>query len=100
MMRVVNDSTSGGVFSPVADTSWPESITWNTRPAISGQALATLGAVMLNQVVEVDVTGTVGGSGAVSFVISMPSTNTNTVGYASRESSISVKRPQLVIATR
>jgi unsaturated chondroitin disaccharide hydrolase len=97
---VVNDSTSGGVFSPVVDTSWPESITWNTRPAIGGPALATLGAVGLNQVVEVDVTGTVGGSGAFSFVISMPSTNTNTVGYASRESSSSTNRPQLVIATR
>jgi unsaturated chondroitin disaccharide hydrolase len=97
---VANDSTSGGVFSPVTDTSWPETITWNTRPAIGGPALATLSAVALNQIVEVDVTGTVGGSGAVSFVISMSSTNTNTVGYASRESSTAANQPQLVIATR
>jgi unsaturated chondroitin disaccharide hydrolase len=97
---VANASTSGGVFSPVTDTSWPETITWNTRPAIGGPALATLDAVALSQVVELDVTGTIGGSGAFSFVISMSSTNTNTVGYASRESSTAANRPQLVITTR
>jgi hypothetical protein len=97
---VVNDSTSGGVFNPVADTSWQENITWNNRPAIGGPALATLGAVALNQVVEVEVTGAVGASGAFSFAISMPSANTNTVGYASREHSTAANRPQLVIATR
>jgi unsaturated chondroitin disaccharide hydrolase len=97
---VANDSTSGGVFSPVTDTSWPETITWNTRPAIGGPALATLGAVALNQIVEVDVTATIGGNGTYSFAISMPSTNTNTVGYASREHSTAASRPQLVITTR
>jgi unsaturated chondroitin disaccharide hydrolase len=97
---VANDSTSGGVFNPVADTNWPETITWNTRPAIGGPALATLGAVALNQVVEVDVTGAIGGNGAFSFVISMSSINTNTVGYGSRENSTAANRPQLVITTR
>jgi len=97
---VVNDSTRGGIFSRMTNTSWPESITWNTRPAIDGPALATPGAVTLNQVVEVDVTAAVGGNGAYSFAISMPSTNTNTVGYASRENSMTTSRPQLVITTR
>jgi hypothetical protein len=97
---VVNDSTGGGVFSPVTNTSWPESITWNTRPAIGGPALATLGAVALNQAVEVDVAGAIGGNGAFSFAISMPSANTNTVGYASRENSTAANRPRLVITTR
>ena len=46
----------------MTNTSWPESITWNTRPAIDGPALATPGAVTLNQVVEVDVTAAVGGA--------------------------------------
>jgi hypothetical protein len=97
---VVNDSTSGGIISHVTNTNWPESITWNTRPAIDGSVLATLGTVALNQIVEVDVTAATGGRAAVSFAISMPSANTNTVGYASRENSSTAIRPQLVITTR
>jgi unsaturated chondroitin disaccharide hydrolase len=97
---VVNDSTSGGIFNRMTNTSWPEAITWNTRPAIDGPTVATLGAVALNQVVEVDVTTAIGGNGAYSFAISMPSANTNTVGYASRENSTAASRPQLVIVTR
>jgi len=97
---VVNDSTSGGIFNRTTNTSWPETITWNTRPAIDGPTLAMLGAVALNQVVEVDVTAVVDGNDAYSFAISMPSANTNTVGYASRENSTAASRPQLVITTR
>jgi unsaturated chondroitin disaccharide hydrolase len=97
---VVNDSTSGGIFNRMTNTSWPEAITWNTRPAIDGPTIATLGAVGLNQVVEVDMTAAIGGNGAYSFAISMPGTNTNTVGYGSREHSAAASRPQLVIATR
>ena len=97
---VVNDSTGGGVFRSVSNAGWPESITWNSRPAIDGPQLAALGAVALNQVVEVDVTAAVDGNGAYGFAIGMPSANTNTVGYASRESSTAANRPQLVITTR
>jgi hypothetical protein len=42
----------------------------------------------------------VDGNDAYSFAISMPSANTNTVGYASRENSTAASRPQLVITTR
>jgi hypothetical protein len=46
------------------------------------------------------VTTAIGGNGPYSFAISMPSTNTNTVGYASREHLTATSRPQLVIDTR
>ena len=44
---VTNDSTSGGVVAKISNNSWPEATTWNTRPAIDGAQLATLGAVAL-----------------------------------------------------
>ncbi|HEU5103662.1 MAG TPA: DNRLRE domain-containing protein [Roseiflexaceae bacterium] len=94
---VTNDSTSGGIFSSVSDTTWNESITWNTKPAVNQVQLASVGAVSINAVVEVDLTGAVGGNGAYCFAISLPSTNTNTLGYASREASTLANRPQLIV---
>jgi unsaturated chondroitin disaccharide hydrolase len=97
---VANDSTSGGSIHRVTNITWPEAITWNTRPTIDDPVVVTLGAVALNQIVEVDVTTAIDGNGSYSFAISMPSANTNTVGYASREHATAASRPQLVIATR
>jgi unsaturated chondroitin disaccharide hydrolase len=97
---VANDSTSGGAIHCMTNTSWPEAMSWNTRPAIDGPVVVMLGAAALNQIVEVDVTTAISGNGPYSFAISMPSTNTNTVGYASHEHSTAASRPQLVIATR
>jgi hypothetical protein len=50
--------------------------------------------------VEVDLTGAIAGNGTYSFAITLPSTNSNTLGYASREASSIGNRPQLVLTTR
>ena len=98
---VTNDSTSGGIVHRVMNTSWAESITWNTKPAIDGAQLASVGAVTLNQVVEVVLpVETMTGNGSYSFAITLPGSNTNTLGYASRQASTAANRPQLIITTQ
>ncbi len=60
-----------------------------------------MGAVALNQVVEVVLpVGTITGNGSYSFAISLPSSNTNTLGFASRQASTVASRPQLIISTQ
>jgi len=98
---VTNDSTSGGLFHQVTNTTWAEGITWTTKPAIDGLQLASLGAVAVNQLVEVVLpAGMIMGNGRYSFAITLPSANTNTLGYASREATTTANRPQLVITTQ
>src|SRR5262249_33897485 len=97
---VTNDSTAGGTFNRVSNTSWSEGITWANKPAVDGAQIASLGAVAMGAIVEVDLTGVVTGNGTYSFAISLPSANTNTLGYASREASTQANRPQLVIITQ
>jgi unsaturated chondroitin disaccharide hydrolase len=92
---VVNDSSGGGTFYRITNTSWPESTTWNTKPSIDGPQLSTLGAVTLNAAVEVDLTPAVAGNGTYSFAIAMPGTNTNNLAYASREATTVTSRPRL-----
>ena len=53
----------------------------------------------LNSTMEVDLTSAITGNGSYSFAISLPSTNTNTLGYASREYSTVANRPQLIVTT-
>ena len=97
---VTNDSTSGGLFHRLTNTTWAEGITWNTKPAIDGAQLASLGAVTSGQVVEVVLpVGTITGNGSYSFAITLPSSNTNTLGYASREATVA-NHPQLIITTQ
>ncbi|MBK9711481.1 MAG: DNRLRE domain-containing protein [Kouleothrix sp.] len=97
---MTNDSTSGGVFNQISSTSWAESITWNSKPAIDGAQLASLGAVAINTAVEVDLTSAISGNGTYSFAITLPSSNGNTLGYASKEASTVANRPQLMVVTR
>ena len=99
-LYVTNDSTGEGSFNSVSNTSWAENITWNNKPAIDGPLLATLGAVTLNLSYEVDVSSAITGNGSYSFAITLPDTNTNTVGYASREASTTDNRPQLIVTTQ
>jgi hypothetical protein len=99
-LTVTNDSTAGGAISAVTSNAWAESINWNTRPAIDGPQLASLGAVAANAVVEIDVAAAIAGNGTYSFAIALPITNTNTVGYASKENTTATKRPQLVIGVQ
>lgn len=99
-LLVTNDSTNGGVFNFITDNSWLETVTWDTKPLINGPQLTSLGSVGLNQVVEVDLASVIAANGTYSFAITMPSTNTNTLGYASREHTTIASRPQLIITTQ
>ncbi len=96
-LYVVNTSTSGGLVNSLTSTTWPESITWSTRPTVDGPRLASLGSVTAGDVVTVDVTSAVTGNGAYSFAISPLAGNTNTVGYSSRDASLIANRPQLIV---
>jgi acid phosphatase type 7 len=98
-LSVTNDSTSGGSIYALASNSWSESVTWNSRPSLSGTALASLGSVAQGQVVEVDLSGLVTGNGSYSFAIVHPSNNNNHLGYGSREASASSSRPLLILTT-
>ena len=99
-LYVTNDSTSGGLVQGVSNNSWPEALIWTAKPPIDGPVYATLGAVALNTQIEVDLGGAIAGNGSYSFAITLPANITNTVGYASRESSTAANRPQLVITTQ
>jgi len=99
-LTVVNDSTLGGQVYDMGGTAWPDSISWNSRPTITGPLLASIGPVFLNQVVEVNVGAAVHGNGIYSFAITAPDTTTNTVGYASRESTLAGAGPALVVVAR
>lgn len=94
---VTNDSTGKTIVSTMSNTSWPENITWNTKPAIDGAPVAEMGAVAVGQVVELDLTPAVHGPGSYSFAITSDPANTNTVGFASRNNSTAASRPQLLV---
>ena len=94
---VTNDSTGKTILSSLSNNSWPETITWNTMPAIDGPQVSQLGSVAVGQVVELDLTPAVHGPGSYSFAITSEPSNGNTVGFASRENSTTTYRPQLLI---
>ncbi len=90
-------SVSGGTVRSVSDALWSEAATrYNNRPAIDGPALGTIGAVALNQVVEVDVTAAVHAPGMHGFAV--VTTNDDAVGYRSRQAQSG--GPLLVLALR
>src|SRR5215216_63832 len=73
-----------GVERHTVAATWSEStVTWNTRPAITGSPVATLGAVGLDTFVEFDLTGTITGNG--SSDLALKSGSGDTVYYNSRE---------------
>jgi myo-inositol-hexaphosphate 3-phosphohydrolase len=89
-------SVDGGSISAIPDTGWQEStLTYATRPPVSGPVLATRGAVALGELVEFDVTPAAGGQGNVVFALT--SGSTDTVKYKSRESTAP---PTLVLTLR
>jgi hypothetical protein len=94
---VTNDTTGKTLFSRISNNSWPETITWDTKPAIDGPQVSQLGPVAVGQVVELDLTAAVRGPGTYSFAITGDPLNLNTVGFASRENSTTTSRSQLLI---
>jgi chitodextrinase len=94
----VDSSSAGGVFYRVLDNSWGETaVTWNTAPAVAGNALASLGAVSPNIWYEVNLTSLVMGDGTYS--IRVTSSSTNGADYTSRQGTATF-RPQLVVTVQ
>ncbi|WP_220699306.1 DUF7594 domain-containing protein [Nocardioides cavernaquae] len=89
------ESTSGGTWKLMSNTSWSETgVTYNNRPAIDGATLGTIGSVAINTWYEIDVTGKIPSSGVIS--IGGSSTSSNGADFDSRETTLD---PQLVITT-
>jgi hypothetical protein len=83
----------------MSSTSWNETgMTYNTRASIDGVKLGTFNNLAVGTWIELDVTSVVTAPGAYSFGISQ--TGTDGVDFATRESSTSSQRPQLIITTR
>ena len=92
-------TTSGTVVKPVAfgsGATWTEGgLTWSNRPARTLALPTSTGAVSQGTWVEFDATPMVSGDGTYNFVLATSSTDG--LNMASRESSSSSSRPQLVV---
>src|SRR5437870_4780328 len=74
VLRSARQVRSDRRIHPITGCSWDElAMTWDTRPAIDGPVLSSVGAVALNQVVDFDVTGAIPGDGTYCFAIDNPS---------------------------
>ncbi|WP_164015379.1 DUF7594 domain-containing protein [Pyxidicoccus trucidator] len=92
-------ATDGSTDGPAiysTTTNWSaSSLTWNTRPTRTGEALADLGAVTTSSLVEYDVTPAVTGPGTYSFAL-VP-TGGNGVDFLATESGQGGLMPQLAV---
>jgi hypothetical protein len=90
-----NGTGDGPAVHPTS-SGWTESqLTWNTKPAATGPAVANTGAIAANSWVEYDVTSLVSGEGAYSF--DLVGESSDSAQFSSRESA--PNKPQLVITT-
>ena len=95
-LYVTDPSVQGGDVFATENTSWTEStVTWNTAPATTGSAIASLGAVNAGAWYEVDLSSLVVDNGVVSLRIS--STSSDGANYASRSNSLGFA-PELVVS--
>ncbi len=88
-----DSSRTGGRVFAISSSSWAESMTWNTRPAIDGAQLASFGAVAAGNWYEVPLTpGAVSGDGTIS--LGLDSTSSDAATWGTREFT---EKPQLVV---
>jgi hypothetical protein len=81
-------SVSGGTIHAITDTGWEELLlSYQTRPAIDGPVLDTVGAVGPGAVVEFDVSDAIAGDG--TYVFAVQGTVNDSVVYRSRETGAS-----------
>jgi hypothetical protein len=101
-LRLYTTDGAGGATGTIrrmSNTSWSENgMTYNTRASIDGAQVGSFNNVAAGTWIEADVTSIVKAPGTYSFGISQ--TGTDGVDFATRESSTSSRRPQLVITTR
>jgi myo-inositol-hexaphosphate 3-phosphohydrolase len=94
--------TGGGAASaaalyPAEATGWGEAtLTYATRPAITGPAVASHGGVRKRERLALDVTSALGGDGQVAF--SLLAASAKAVSYAAREAPSA--QPTLVLSLR
>ena len=100
-LYVSDGGTDGGSLYLVSNnylnstTPWIENgLIWNNAPAIAGTALSSLGAVTIDQWVELDVTAAIIGNGTYSF--GLKNNVSDQVYYRSKENGTATA-PQLVI---
>ena len=92
-LYVADDGSRNGPAVYASDNSWTESdITWNNRPAQTGEAIDNKDAIATYAWVEYDVTPLVTGDGTFNFVLAADSSDG--VIFSSREGD---HPPQLVI---
>ena len=76
-----SDAT-GGTIHRISNNTWNEStVTYNTRPAVDGPGLQSLGPVEDGEIVEFIVDDEITGDGVYNFAIDTPSTDS--VSYVS-----------------
>jgi len=91
----VSDPSSDGPAAFKTATTWSETtVNWNTRPAISGGALADVGSIASGTWIEYNVASAIAADGTYSFAL--VSTSGDGATFQSRETS---SKPQLVITT-
>src|SRR5438128_1244857 len=74
---------------------WDEAtLTWNSRPAIDGPAVATMGPVPLGAIADFDVSGAITGDGVYDLAIDSPSSDA--VSFVS-SAAASGQKPSLVL---
>lgn len=89
---VLDPSNVGGTLYRT-ETSWTEtSLTWNTQPAVIGEALSSNGRIIAGGYIEFDVAAAVRDGGTVSFLLT--DGGTNSAVFAAREAGASTA-PQL-----
>lgn len=91
-MYHTDSSAPGARVSSISPTSWDESVTWLTRPAIDGPEAASFGALTSNRWYEVSLGPIVAGDGSVSLAIDSPHRDGSR--WSSRES---VRPPKLLV---
>src|SRR5262245_12010848 len=95
-MQVTGQSDIGGTIHKISNTTWNEAtLNWNTKPAIDGPGLHTLGAVTVGSIVEFNVDGAITADGVYSFAID--NTSTSAAAYTSNAAT-SGQKPQLVLS--
>ncbi|HEY3189775.1 MAG TPA: DNRLRE domain-containing protein, partial [Solirubrobacteraceae bacterium] len=88
-------SPGGGTVHLISNNAWNEAtVTYNTRPAVDGAGLQTLGAVTAGATVEFTLDGAITADGVYNLAID--STNSLAVGYNSSVAT-SGQKPQLVL---
>jgi hypothetical protein len=93
-LYVLDASNLGGTLYRTG-TEWNEtSVTWNTQPAVVGEALSSNGKIIAGEYVEFDVTAVVRDRGTVAFLLT--DGGSNSAVYASREGGAD-HTPQLVV---